>query len=63
MSLSSEDRTLLIGALDSLGVALADHGHTWTVGEKEIYERAMLILGVPQPDNRPTDLDALEERE
>ena len=31
---------LMLGALDSLGVALTEHGHMWTVGEREIYEQA-----------------------
>lgn len=28
-------------ALDLLGVALAEHGHTWTVEERTAYEKAM----------------------
>ena len=27
--------------LDLLGVALAEHGHTWTVEERTAYEKAM----------------------
>jgi len=34
------DLLLIQGALDSLGVALADHRHQWTNGEREIYEQA-----------------------
>ena len=35
---------LVLGALDSLGVALADHHHTWTAGEREIYDQARAVL-------------------
>ena len=38
------DLQLVLGALDSLGVALADHGHEWTVGEREIYDQATATL-------------------
>lgn len=34
------DILLIQGALDSLGVALADHHHKWTIGERVIYEEA-----------------------
>lgn len=27
-------------ALETLGVALADHGHTWTKEERRLFERA-----------------------
>lgn len=32
---------IILGALDSLGTALAEHGHMWTDGEREIYEQAV----------------------
>jgi hypothetical protein len=38
------DDSLVLGALDSLGVALAEHGHEWTTGERAIYEEAVGIL-------------------
>jgi hypothetical protein len=38
------DLQLVLGALDSLGVALADHRHQWTVGERVIYEEAVSLL-------------------
>ena len=38
------DLQMLLGAIDSLGVALVDHDHEWTVGEKEIYEQAAAML-------------------
>lgn len=31
-------------ALDMLGVALADHGHTWTDEQREAYENARHVL-------------------
>ena len=34
------DFLLIQGALDSLGVALSEHRHQWTAGEREIYEQA-----------------------
>ena len=44
MKISEGDRQIIVGALDSLGVALADHDHEWTVGERTIYEEAIKIL-------------------
>lgn len=32
---------LVLGAVDSLALALADHGHSWTDGERAIYELAI----------------------
>lgn len=43
--LSPDERNLILGALDSLAVALAEHGHEWTVGEREIYVQAVSLLG------------------
>lgn len=42
--MNPEDRNILLGALDSLGAALAEHGRVWTVGERAIYEAALEIL-------------------
>jgi hypothetical protein len=39
-----EQIDLVVGALDTLGVALADHGHEWTDGERAIYEESVKIL-------------------
>jgi len=39
-----EQLPLVLGALDSCAVALADHGHKWTDGERTIYEQAAEIL-------------------
>lgn len=41
MTFTEEERQLILGALDSLGVALADHGHEWSEGERTIYEMAV----------------------
>jgi hypothetical protein len=41
---NTDDLQLVLGALDSLGVALADHGHQWTEGERAIYEKAVEIV-------------------
>jgi len=34
----------ILAALDALGVALADHGHTWTDREHALYENAVGYL-------------------
>lgn len=39
-----EQLPLVLGALDTCAVALADHGHKWTEGERAIYEQAVEIL-------------------
>jgi hypothetical protein len=41
---SESDRQLVLGALDSLTVTLADYDHEWTVGERTIYDEALKIL-------------------
>jgi len=41
---NTDDLQLVLGALDSLGVALADHSHQWTEGERAIYEKAVEIV-------------------
>lgn len=43
--MSVEEKQLILGALDSLAVALADHHHVWTDGERAIYEEASQLLG------------------
>lgn len=46
-----EQRQLILGALDSLAAALADHDHHWTEGEREIYEQAVAVVaGEPGDD-------------
>ena len=44
MKISESDRQLVLGALDSLTVTLADYDHEWTVGERTIYDEALEIL-------------------
>jgi hypothetical protein len=44
ITMTTEERALVVGALDSLGVALADHDHQWTEGERAIYEESLQIL-------------------
>lgn len=51
VSLSEDDRQIVLGALDTLGCALADRSHTWTEGEREIYEQALQLLGVIVDDD------------
>jgi hypothetical protein len=42
--MTDEDKDLIVGALDSLGLALAKHEHQWTDGERAIYEEALKTL-------------------
>lgn len=37
-------REMLIDAMDTLGLALANSGHTWTPKERKSYEVAIRIL-------------------
>lgn len=39
------DKQLILGALDSLALALTNHGHTFSEGERAIYEQARELLG------------------
>src|SRR5260370_12372530 len=52
---------MILGALDSLGVAFADHDHDHelTVGERTIYEEAINILTASSPSRKAADLSAL----
>jgi hypothetical protein len=45
----AQERYLILGALDTLGTALADHSHVWTEGERTIYEQACALCGAPKP--------------
>lgn len=45
--LNNMDIALVRGALDTLGTTLVAKGHTWTEGERTIYEQAVETL---QPD-------------
>lgn len=40
-----EQQNQILGALDTLGVLLAEKGHTWSEGERAIYEAATELLG------------------
>jgi hypothetical protein len=54
------DCQIVVGALDSLGVALADKKHQWTEGERAIYEKAIEIaLGIGRREP-PTQAFAVE---
>lgn len=50
MNLTTHETQLVLGALDSLGVALADHDHQWSDGERAIYEEARKVLGAKDPE-------------
>ena len=49
--LDNMELALVRGALDTLGTTLADKGHTWTEGERAIFEQAVEML---QPDPQIT---------
>ncbi len=49
MSMAGPNASIVIGALDSMGTALAAHGHTWDEGERAIFEQAHDIMGGPPP--------------
>src|SRR6266498_2048872 len=59
MKISEADRQIIVGALDSLGVSLADHDHEWTVGERTIYEEAINVLTASSPSRMAADLSAI----
>jgi len=54
-SIALFDLYLVQGALDSLGVALADHNHEWSDGERTIYEQATSIIRTTSGDCMETD--------
>lgn len=50
MNLSDPERQILIGCIDSMGLALHHHGHKWTPGEAAIWDEATKILGMMRYD-------------
>src|SRR2546428_14092398 len=55
MKISEGDGQIIVGALDSLGVALAEHRHEWSVGERTIYEEAINVLTASSPSRTAAD--------
>jgi len=49
MTLDDDQRRLILGALDTLGTQLSEHGHQWTEGEREIYDQSVAILTPTEP--------------
>ena len=47
------EKQIVIGALDTLGLALTDHSHEWTNGERAIYEEAIAALGIREERETP----------
>ena len=39
-----KDKQIILDALDSLGLALVEHGHVWTDEERKLYEDAVRML-------------------
>ena len=42
--MSVKQRAVVLAALDTLALALADEGHTWTNRQRRAYERAVRTL-------------------
>ena len=42
--MNPDDIRMCLGALDTLGVALSQHRHRWTAGERAIFEDAVNCL-------------------
>ena len=54
MTISEQDRLMVLGALDSLAVGLTEHEHQWTEGERTIYEMSVEALkGGKQNEDMP----------
>lgn len=45
IKLSEEDALLILGCIDTLGIALSVYNHTFSEGERAIYEESCRILG------------------
>jgi len=44
--INDQKRLAILGALDDMAVKLARYNHTWTEGERALYEDALKYLGV-----------------
>ena len=42
--MTEAERELILEALNTLGIALADGGHVWTEEERGLYEQARVLL-------------------
>lgn len=52
------DKQLILGALDSLALALTNYGHTFSEGERAIYEQGRELLGAaPVLEDEPWEED------
>jgi len=49
--------SVIVDALDALGLALVDHGHVWTAHQRQLYERA-----ISSADCMEIDLSASAKR-
>lgn len=49
ITINEQERQIIVGALDTLGTSLAEHGHHWTEGERALYEDACKLLGARSP--------------
>lgn len=52
-----DEARLVLGALDTLGVALADEDHCWTEGERTIFEMATVTLSEVIEPMAPVDYE------
>jgi hypothetical protein len=44
MELTPKQKQTVTDALNTLGVALADHDHKWTLEQRSLYQKAIRIL-------------------
>lgn len=57
--MTADDQLMVLGTLDALGMALADHDHQWTPEQRRGYENAVRILtqtGPPDIGERREDI-------
>lgn len=57
-----DEKQFILGALDTLGNALADHGHQWTTGEKALYDIATNLLTEAPPESDSVDPNYWRDR-
>ena len=42
--MSNQEKKTIIETLDKLGLALVEHEHKWTIEERELYDKSILLL-------------------
>jgi hypothetical protein len=44
MTVTHNNRKIILTALDAIAIALSDHKHKWTTEQRRLYERAVSML-------------------